>query len=75
MLLINPCYVDVQPIEFLPVLTNTPDYTFKILVVGDSYVGKSSYIHRLCNNNFSQSYTTTIGEYCLVLATIPRTDA
>ncbi len=40
-----------------------PDYIFKILVVGNSYVGKSSFLLRLCNNSFSQRYTSTIGMY------------
>lgn len=52
----------LQPLEFMEILSSQPDYIFKILVVGNSYVGKSSYLMRLCNNSFSQRYSSTIGE-------------
>ena len=52
----------LQPLEFMEQLTAQPDYIFKVLVVGNSYVGKSSYLMRLCNNTFSQRYSSTIGK-------------
>ena len=37
------------------------DYVFKVLVLGDSSVGKSSLIKRFHSNVFDQRLTTTIG--------------
>lgn len=34
---------------------------FKVVFVGDSGVGKSSFIHRFCNDNFNPSFSATIG--------------
>lgn len=33
----------------------------KVIVLGDSGVGKSNLITRLCQDSFSDSYTATIG--------------
>ena len=51
-----------QPLQFIENLATQPDYVFKILVVGNSYVGKSSFLMRLCTNAFSARYSSTIGE-------------
>ena len=40
---------------------NTTDYTFKILIIGDSGVGKTGFLHRLIEGSFSESFETTIG--------------
>jgi len=48
-------------LEFIENLATQPDYVFKILVVGNSYVGKSSFLMRLCTNAFSARYSSTIG--------------
>jgi Ras-related protein Rab-1A len=37
------------------------DYLFKILLIGDSGVGKSSILHRFTDDTFSESYLSTIG--------------
>ena len=37
------------------------DYTIKLLIVGDSSVGKSNFIYRFIENKFCQSYMTTTG--------------
>ena len=37
------------------------DYLFKILLVGNSGVGKSSVALRYCQNKFNENYDVTIG--------------
>lgn len=37
------------------------DYAFKILIIGDAAVGKSSLLTRFSENAFVKSYTSTIG--------------
>ena len=37
------------------------DYLFRILLVGDSGVGKTCILIRFVENTFSQSYLSTIG--------------
>ncbi|XP_014771100.1 EF-hand calcium-binding domain-containing protein 4B isoform X2 [Octopus bimaculoides] len=39
----------------------TPERVFKIVFVGDSGVGKSSFIHRFCNDDFQPTFAATIG--------------
>jgi len=39
----------------------SPDYSFKIIVVGNSGVGKTSLLMRLCDDIFSNVYISTIG--------------
>ncbi|XP_066277129.1 EF-hand calcium-binding domain-containing protein 4B-like isoform X1 [Branchiostoma lanceolatum] len=39
----------------------TPDRCFKIILVGDSGVGKTSFIHRFCKNTFSPKRQVTVG--------------
>ena len=41
------------------------DFTFKIIVIGNSFVGKSSLVERATKNRFLSEYNTTIGfDYC-----------
>ena len=37
-----------------------PDYTFKFILVGNSYVGKSNIMYRFIQNKFIEEYDTTI---------------
>lgn len=37
------------------------DYLFKLVIVGNSGVGKSSILLRFADDSFSESYLTTIG--------------
>ena len=39
----------------------TPERVFKIVFIGDSGVGKTSFVQRFCNNSFRESFSTTIG--------------
>lgn len=43
------------------VFDSTYDYLFKVLLVGDSGVGKSSLLLRFADNQYSESYMSTIG--------------
>jgi Ras-related protein Rab-8A len=38
------------------------DLTLKILVIGDSMVGKTCILLRFCDNKFSYSHTSTVGK-------------
>jgi Ras-related protein Rab-1A len=37
------------------------DYLFKLVIIGNSSVGKSSLLLRFADDSFSDSYLTTIG--------------
>ncbi|XP_064600341.1 EF-hand calcium-binding domain-containing protein 4B-like isoform X2 [Liolophura sinensis] len=52
----SPALKGVQDLE-----SSTPERVFKVVFVGDSGVGKSSFIHRFCNNNFKATFSATIG--------------
>ena len=39
-----------------------PERMFKVVFVGDSGVGKSSFIHRFCHNDFKATFSATIGK-------------
>lgn len=37
------------------------DYMYKILIVGNSGVGKTAFLTRYCDDTFSQSFVATVG--------------
>lgn len=37
------------------------DHLFKVLVVGDAAVGKTSLVQRYCQDSFSKHYKSTVG--------------
>lgn len=41
--------------------SSAPQRVFKVVFVGDSGVGKSSFIHRFCSNEFRATFSATIG--------------
>lgn len=44
-------------------VVNEPERVFKVVFVGDSGVGKSSFIHRYCQGIFKDTFSATIGNY------------
>ncbi|KAK3729470.1 hypothetical protein QZH41_019787, partial [Actinostola sp. cb2023] len=44
-----------------PAKATTPVRVFKVVIVGDSGVGKSSFLHRFCHDQWKPSFTATIG--------------
>ena len=43
--------------------------TYKILVLGDSNVGKTCIVHRFCDERYYDTYISTIGKYFFLLIT------
>lgn len=39
--------------------------TYKVLVLGDSNVGKTCIVHRYCDERYYDTYISTIGNYNL----------
>ena len=57
--------MDKLTCEILPYDYPSYDLSFKIIIIGDSGVGKSSLIQRASKDNFSENYQATIGfEFC-----------
>lgn len=46
---------------FLLMLENDFDHVLKIVIIGDSGVGKSSLLLRYCDDRFSSSQSATVG--------------
>jgi GTPase SAR1 family protein len=38
--------------------------TYKVLLLGDSNVGKTCIVHRYCDERYYDTYISTIGELC-----------
>ena len=37
------------------------DHLFKLIVIGDSGIGKSCLMHRMCHNEFTEDHEVTVG--------------
>jgi len=37
------------------------DFLFKLIVIGDSGIGKSCLMHRMCHNEFQEDHEVTVG--------------
>lgn len=48
-------------------LLRDPQRLYKVVFVGDSYVGKTSLMHRVCNNAFVESFNATIGKDNIIM--------
>lgn len=44
------------------------DYLFKLLLIGDSGVGKTCVLFRFSEDAFNTTFISTIGKYCTVEA-------
>lgn len=54
-----------ENIELLPEDYSQYDISFKVIVIGDSYVGKSCITLKATKNAFESNYNTTVGfEFC-----------
>ena len=52
--------------EIIPVQGGGPsslqqDFLFKLIVIGDSGIGKSCLMHRMCHNEFTEDHEVTVG--------------
>ena len=57
--------IDEMKIEILPESSTISDFNFKVIIIGDSGVGKSSLTKKATKNIFESDQTTTIGfEFC-----------
>ncbi|XP_075243238.1 EF-hand calcium-binding domain-containing protein 4B-like isoform X3 [Convolutriloba macropyga] len=57
----TPCESQFQDLQTDKVVDITRHRVFKVVFVGDSGVGKSSYISRVCRDQFSDSLPATVG--------------
>lgn len=48
--------------------------TYKVLVLGDSNVGKTCIVHRYCDERYYDTYISTIGKYIITQITQNNND-
>ena len=53
--------INAQPLPYAAMQNNHKEHLYKILVIGDLGVGKTSIIKRYVHQNFSPNYRATIG--------------
>ena len=58
--------IDQLPYEIIPTQGGGPaslqtDFLFKLIVIGDSGIGKSCLMHRMCHNEFQEDHEVTVG--------------
>ena len=57
--------LDKLDFEILPVALGgmgpQPEFVFKLIVIGDSAIGKSCLMHRMCHNEFVDDHEVTVG--------------
>jgi GTPase SAR1 family protein len=61
---LSPENLSKMPYEILPNKdgpTKKQDYLFKIIIIGNSGVGKSCLMHRVTTNEFSEDHEVTVG--------------
>lgn len=52
----------------------TPQRLYKVILVGNSNVGKTALLHRFCDGHFHTDTTATVGEsQSVVIITLPAT--
>ena len=56
---------DQLPYEIMPAqqggMGPAPEFVFKLIVIGDSAIGKSCLMHRMCHNEFLDDHEVTVG--------------
>ena len=50
-----------RKIEIIQETNDIPDLSFKVIIIGDSFVGKSSLINKAVKNEFETTYNATLG--------------
>ena len=50
-----------RKIEIIQETNDNPDLSFKVIIIGDSFVGKSSLINKAVKNEFETTYNATLG--------------
>lgn len=53
--------LQMVPHEILDSKTIKTDFLFKIIIIGDSAVGKSCLMHRVTTNEFNEDHEVTVG--------------
>ena len=52
---------EIQPLQGGGPAQLQQDFLFKLIVIGDSGIGKSCLMHRMCHNEFTEDHEVTVG--------------